>query len=432
MAKEWRECGLPSTTHLRAPSESKGRVEMKANSEGGKLHRLLKWIEDLLVFILPSQILSFIPELVSQGLENFLIKFLIFLGVIKRERNFPSNLIPLRTATFINEAKKKNLEFEAFRGPFGYLNYFQMRFKRKNFLFEGLPRAEFLNSHKSQIIDDKYLVKKNLKKAGLPVLDGKAFWWFQKKKALKFATQLGFPLVVKPRKGSLSSHITTDVQDINSLIIAIDRAISYSPIFVIEKFLGPACGRVAGGWRPQSYVYRATVIDFKKVFCVQQIPANIVGDGIHTIKELILIKNNDKKRGNSQQKDTILSKIVINETTEKLLQKRGYNFSTIPQKGEIIYLQRDSFLKLGGDLIEVTPLVNPDNLQLFQKVAKFFGTRLVGIDFLAEDISLSWKIQSSAILELNSLPCIEMHHFPSSGKPQNVAKEILKMVFKYY
>jgi len=201
---------------------------------------------------------------------------------------------------------------------------------------------------------------------------------------------------------------------------------------VIEKFLGPACGRVAGGWRPQSYVYRATVIDFKKVFCVQQIPANIVGDGIHTIKELILIKNNDKKRGNSQQKDTILSKIVINETTEKLLQKRGYNFSTIPQKGEIIYLQRDSFLKLGGDLIEVTPLVNPDNLQLFQKVAKFFGTRLVGIDFLAEDISLSWKIQSSAILELNSLPCIEMHHFPSSGKPQNVAKEILKMVFKYY
>jgi len=144
------------------------------------------------------------------------------------------------------------------------------------------------------------------------------------------------------------------------------------------------------------------------------------------------MKNKNPQRGNPQQKGTILCKLVINETTEKLLKEKGYNFSTIPKKGEIVYLQKDSFLKLGGDLFEVTKGVHPDNLLLFCEVAKFFDVRLVGIDFLAKDISISWKNQPCAILELNSLPCIEMHHFPSSGKSQNVAKTLVDMVFKYY
>jgi len=396
------------------------------------LHHIQNWIEDIINYLFVPPFFIFLPPKAREYFWKLIEKTFLSIGLLSLRKDFSLADIQLRTFVFINEAKKQGIDCQVLRGPFGYTNQFQMQIREKSFYFEGLPRAEFLNSQKSQIIDDKYLVKKYLKKENLPSLEGKAFWWFQKKKALKFATQLGFPLVVKPRKGSLSSHITTDVNDVESLIIAIDKATSYSPTFVIEKFLGPACGRVAGGWRPQSYVYRATVVDFNNVFCVQQIPANVVGDGVHTIRELIDIKNSDPKRGNPQQKNTILSKLVINEITENLLETEGYNFSTIPQKGEIIYLHKDSFLKLGGDLVEVTSQVHPDNFQLFRDIAKFFDVRLVGIDFLTKDISQSWKIQSSAILELNSLPCIEMHHFPSSGQPQNVAKEILKMVLKYY
>jgi len=57
---------------------------------------------------------------------------------------------------------------------------------------------------------------------------------------------------------------------------------------------------------------------------------------------------------------------------------------------------------------------------------------LTGIDFLAQDIAVSWKEQPCAILELNSVPCIEVHHFPSSGAPTNPAKALADMFFKHY
>jgi len=385
------------------------------------IYHFKNWVEVILDHLISPRLFSFLPRNFKDCLEKLVEKFFIWFRLISVRRDFSQSDIRLRTTVFIDEAKKRGINFQALWGPFGETNRFRLQIKGKSFSFEGLPRAEFLSKRNhSEIIDDKYLVKKYLKKANLPVLSGRAFWWFQKKAALKFAKKLDFPLVVKPRSGSISSHLTTDIRDIESLRIAISKAISYSPTFIIEKFL------------PGTHSYRATVIDFDNVFCVQQIPANVVGNGTHTIRELIKIKNSDQKRGNPQQKNTTLSKLVINEMTENLLETKGYNFSTIPTKGEIIYLQKDPFLKLGGDLVEVTSRVHPDNFQLFRNIAKFFDVRLVGIDFLTKDISQSWKTQPSAILELNSLPCIEMHHFPSLGQSQNVAKALVNMVLKYY
>jgi len=51
---------------------------------------------------------------------------------------------------------------------------------------------------------------------------------------------------------------------------------------------------------------------------------------------------------------------------------------------------------------------------------------------LVPNISRSYKEQPCAILELNNMPCIELHLFPSSGKPQNVAKAVVDLFFKYY
>jgi len=181
-----------------------------------------------------------------------------------------------------------------------------------------------------------------------------------------------------------------------------------------------------------SSVYRATVVDFDFVAVVRQVPANVVGDGFSTIRQLVQKKNGDKKRSEPHQKDSTLYKIVVDETTMKLFVEKNYNLGMALKEGEIVYLQKDPFLKLGGDLVEVTETVHPDNIRLFKDIAKFFDIRLVGIDFLVPDISSSWQNQHCATLELNSVPCIEMHHLPSSGTPQNVANALVDLFFKYY
>lgn len=359
------------------------------------------------------------PKL-SSRMESFLFYLFAKIGLIKKKNHFLREKISLRTSVFIEEAEKRGIKFWAFQGPAGYMNYFQMQFNNRFFNFEGLPRAEFLNNSYSDIIDDKWLVKEVLKKENLPFAEGRAFWFFQKKQALQYGLKLDFPLVVKPRWGSMSQHVTINVQDEEALKQGISRAIAYSPAFLVEKYL------------PKTRVYRATVVDAEFVACVERVPAHVIGDGQNTIQELIDLKNRDPRRGKAKQKNTTLFQLVIDETSCQLLKKQGYQLSSTPAPDEIVYLQEKIILDLGADLNEVTPAVHPDNLELFRSVAKIFNIRLVGIDFLAGDIGCSWRNQPAAIIELNSLPYIDMHHFPTSGQPVNIAEKICEMVLKYY
>jgi len=382
------------------------------------IYHFQNWLDELISQLLPR--LSLPRKL--ESLFNILIeKFFIFSKIASLRDDFTRSDIQLRTSCFIDEAKQRGIKFKALYGPFGYTNHFHAEINEKIFRFESLPIADFASKYGAQLVDDKERTKHRLKERNFPIADGRAFWFWQKKQAIEFGiNQLGFPIVVKPRRGSVSRHVTTNIQDIEKLKYAIDKVVIYSPAFIIERFI------------PNTFVHRATVIDFNFVACVKQMPANVVGNGLLTIRELINKKNDESRRGEPHQKEFILYKIVENDTTRNLLAEKGYNLSTIPKKGEIIYLQKDPFLKLGGDLIEVTPQVHPDNIQLFCDIAKLFDIRVVGIDFLIQNISDSWKNQQCAILELNSVPCIELHHFPSSGTAQNVAKAVVDLFFKYY
>lgn len=376
------------------------------------------WLDELTNQFMPSFSL---PRKLEHFFDLLLEKFFIFTKLASLRDDFTRADIQLRSTCFIEEARKREIKFKALHGPFGYTNQFRAEFNKKIFRFESLPIANFAGKLSMQLVDNKERTKNHLKKSGFPIVDGRSFWFWQKRKAVESGiNKIGYPLVVKPRGGSVSRHVTTNIQNSSQLKKAIKKVIIYSPTFIVEKFISGV------------FVHRATVIDFDFVACVKQIPGNVVGDGALTIRELINRKNMDPRRGKPDQKEFTLYRIVKSEATEKLLAKKGYDLSSIPQKGEIVWLQKDPFLKLGGDLVELTSKVHSDNLQLFRDIAKFFDVRVVGIDFLCKDISVSWKDQKCAILELNSMPCIELHHFPSEGTPQNVAKAVVDLFFKYY
>jgi len=380
-------------------------------------YHLNTWLEELSNRFLPPLKL---PRQIETMFNVTLEKIFTIPKIARFRTNFSVADIQLRSSCFIKEMRKYGAVCYVLHSIFGFTNHFKMEVDGKTFRFETLPLAEFANKYAAKMVDDKELVKHYCKKGGFPVADGQSFWFWQKGKAIRFGQQIGFPLVVKPRGGSVSRHVTTNIQDDTQLEKAIRHAVSYSPTFIIEKFI------------PNTSVYRATVIDFDFVACVQQVPANIVGDGISTIRQLIDRKNSDPSRGEPHQRQFTLYKIVENETTKHLLAEKEYSYNTILKREKILYLQRDSFLKLGGDLIEVTSIIHKDNLKLFSDLARFFDVRLIGIDFLAQNIALSWKNQPCVILELNSVPCIELHHFPSSGTPTNPAKALANMFFKYY
>lgn len=381
-------------------------------------YHLHTWLEEIMGSLLPTLRL---PRKIDAWFDVGLEKVCSGVGLIQMRDDFSLSEIQMRSACFVEAARKRGVTFHAAKGPAGYTGHFCAGMNGRSIRFARLPTAEHAGMRPASFTDCKVRTKDLLKKGGFPVADGASFWFWQKRHALKFGSdELGFPLVVKPRGGSVSRHVTTNIRNENELLKAIDRAIVYSPVFIVERFI------------EHSFVYRATVVDFDFVAVVGQEPANVVGDGGSTIRELIEKKNRDNKRGTAHQKGFTLHKLIVDATTEKLLAEKNYTLETVLKKDEKVYLQKNPFLRLGGDLVEVTGIVHPDTMQLFKDIARFFDIRLVGIDFLVPDVSDSWQRQQCAVVELNSVPCIEMHHFPSSGNPQNVADALVNLFFKYY
>ena len=242
-------------------------------------------------------------------------------------------------------------------------------------------------------------------------------------KHLSAQTSNGKTIGFVPTMGALhQGHISLieKAKNENELETAIRKALRYSPFFIVEKYLD------------NINVYRATVVDEKHIACVMRVAAHIIADGKHSIEELIEIKNKDARRGLPRQKNTTLYKLVIDKTSELLLAEQEYDFDSVPKKGEIIYFQEKVILDLGADLFEVSSKMHFDNIELFKNIASLFSVKLAGIDFIAEDIGKSWKEQQCAVIELNSLPYIDMHHFPTYGEPVEISKHLCDMVLRYY
>lgn len=374
-----------------------------------RLNKLVQYIFDPLDLFLyrrmPSLRVS-MEKFISSGF----IKSLLFAGILKENDILDDDEgIYNRTLVFVRETRKRNIPVRVIKFFGKSTNFFSITVNNKKEIFEGLPA---LASDQTTEIDssDKYEFKKILKKNDLPYPVGKNFRNYLD--AQQFVREIGFPVVVKPRSGSLSRHTTCNIKNEEELKKAIDVVKIISTEFIVERFV-------------RGNVYRITVIDGDVAACCLREPPNIIGDGIHSIEELIKIKNNNPLRGESHQKNFSLHKIPITPEVLSFLKKQNFTINDVPPKGNKIYLHSKVILACGADIHDKSDEICEENRVLFKKVAQIFRTTLIGIDFICQDISKPYYIQECAIIEGNNLPYIDMHHYPVTGKPRNVAVSIL-------
>ena len=318
-----------------------------------------------------------------------------------------------RTLVVAREAAKRGFPVKSFK----FLgkestNFFSIKIKNKKIFFEVLPTEEVAKIAKIDF-DDKYEFKRILQSANLPRAEGERF--SKIKPALACAEKLGFPLVVKPNNSSLSKHIACDIQNEADLKKAICVAQIINPYFIAEKFI-------------RGDTHRITLVNHEMAGgCLREAP-NVTGDGVHTVAELIEIKNRHPWRGEAHQKNFTLHKIAANESAISFLAKKGLVFESVLSKGVKVSLHDKIILKCGADIHDKTDEVHPDNIALFEKISRLCEAPLIGMDFICQDISQPYHQQKCAVLEANSLPYIDMHHYPVTGKPRNVAGLIMDYV----
>lgn len=336
-----------------------------------------------------------------------ILRFLLSSGlprevVVKESDQSISN----RTLVFASEAASRGIIVKALK-LFGKrdTNLFSMQIRGRKIFFEGLPTTE-ISQNPDVDLDDKYELKKILKAGNIPYAQGECFW--RVKSALSYGRRIGFPLVVKPRQGSLSRHTTCNIQSEQQLERAVRIAKIISKEVVVEKYI-------------PGQVYRITLVGHKMSACCLREPPNIVGDGVHTVAQLAEIKNSHPWRGEAGAKNYTLHKIQITPTSLALLKSQGLSLDSIPEKGRKVYLHTKVILACGADIHDQTRTVHPENIALFEKLSRLCKRPLIGVDFICRDITIPYHQQECAVIEVNTLPYIDMHHYPVSGEPQNVA-----------
>ncbi|MFA6537072.1 MAG: hypothetical protein WCT18_01595 [Patescibacteria group bacterium] len=374
------------------------------------------WVEEIfsqLSFIKNKH--SFFDRFSDRHLDKILAGFFGFFGLVKWQTDFPDSAILPRGRSFINEARKNNAQIAILKSKLGYTNHFRLKINGRTLYFDGLPTPQFIQKNQSSIFDDKQNGKELLQQAGFPILPGKSFWFWQSKKALAYSQKIGFPLVVKPRYGSVARHVRTNIQNLDELKKAIKKSLEYSPTFLIEKYF------------QNGFAHRVTIIDTEHIFVARQEPAHIIGDGKKNILALIEQKNSEPIRHGD-----FYHPLVFDETSEKLLLEQNLDKNSILKENQKIYLQKDPFLRLGGDFFDVTEQTSPENKKMFLQIAKTFDLKIFGLDFMSRDISIPWTENHGAILEINSLPCLEIHELAQNTTTPNLGKFIFQLLKKYY
>ncbi|MBA3013205.1 MAG: cyanophycin synthetase [Proteobacteria bacterium] len=263
-----------------------------------------------------------------------------------------------------------------------------------------------------ELADEKTRVKIHLKKAGIPVPDGRVVSTLEE--AVAVFHEIGTAVVVKPDVGNHGNGSTINVTDLDQLKQAFHAAKAFYPDVIVEEY-------VHGG------DFRLLVIDGKMVAAARREPAHIVGDGKSSIRTLIEIVNSDPLRGFGHEK--VLTQIEIDAMTDRLLSLRGFCLDSRPEEGEKIYLKATANLSQGGTATDVTDEVNPEIRRMAERAALIIGLDCVGIDALAKDISLPLGLSGIKVVEVNAAPGFRMHLEPTNGRPRNVAKPLVDMLF---
>lgn len=268
------------------------------------------------------------------------------------------------------------------------------------------------------ICREKYMCKSMLKQAGLSTSAGFIITKDDADDYIEHVWQaLQKPLVLKPAQGTEGVGVEVGLINFSECLDKINDYFK-SPVYeggliLEEMFTGNE--------------YRILATREKIMAVMERVPAYIIGDGKHSIEELIKIENTNPLRNISQ---TLYPHIFLDSSSEELLKKENLVLASVPSKKQHVTLKKVSNLMAGGIGIDRTDEIHETVREVCLKTIQAIpGLTWAGIDFMTKDIYSPQSKESYIIIEINSAPGFIIHDIPMQGSPRGVAKELISMMF---
>ena len=262
------------------------------------------------------------------------------------------------------------------------------------------------------MMENKVVTKKVLERAGISVPGGYEYTSPEAGMA-DYRMYAGKPVVIKPKSTNFGLGITIlkHNYDETDFKAALQIAFEHDNTVLIEKFIP---GRE----------FRIFIINDEVVGILHRVPANVTGDGVLNIGQLIDRKNEDPLRGKGYR--TPLEKIRKGREEEMFLKQQGMDFNTVPKEGEVVYLRENSNISTGGDSIDFTDDIDDSYKAIAVEAAKALNVKITGLDMMIQDIHAPATPDNYAIIEMNFNPAIHIHCYPFKGKNRHLNHKMIK------
>ena len=266
------------------------------------------------------------------------------------------------------------------------------------------------------IAQDKDLTKRLLHAAGVPVPLGRPVVDVQDAWAVAQEVGLadGWPVVVKPQDGNQGKGVTVNITTRPQLEAAYATALAYGSQVMVERFL-------------PGHDFRLLVVGNQLVAAARRDPPQVLGDGVHSVAQLVEQVNQDPRRGSGH--GTALTKIRLDDIALGRLASEGLTPDSIPAQGQRVVLRNNANLSTGGSATDVTDDVHPTIAARAIEAAASIGLHICGVDVIAESMLKPLEAQGGGIVEVNAAPGLRMHLAPSFGKARNVGQPMVDLLF---
>lgn len=284
--------------------------------------------------------------------------------------------------------------------------------------------VEFLYDRDSSIMPynvsilagDKGIAKKILQDNNISVPMGEVFKASDTSFILKAFELFDTPVVIKPVFGSHGYDVYMNLKNELEVEEAIEKIIRDRGVdtkILIEEYF-PA------------KEYRVFVTKNRDYAVLHRDPAHVFGDGSSTIEKLI----NDENDRRMHPRKNALCEILVDEEMFHYIKQKGITLQTIPKFGEKVYLRPNSNVAMGGVCEDYTDKVHPSVIDIGMKVLDAFpGLPYVGIDYMTNTIEKKQNDDSYRIIEVNTVPGVDMHFRPAIGESRNIAKYMVDLIY---
>jgi cyanophycin synthetase len=231
--------------------------------------------------------------------------------------------------------------------------------------------------------------------------------------AVAEAARLGGPVVTKPLNGNHGRGVSLGLVGDDAVRTGFAAAVRHGPRVVVEEQL---TGRD----------YRLLVVGGRLVAAAERVPARVIGDGEASVRALINRLNADPRRGTGHEKP--LTAVRIDRELQRALAAQSLALDDIPAAGHVVRLRETANLSTGGEAVDRTDEVHPENRALAERAARLVGLDVAGLDVLALDIAQPIA-RGGGVIEVNAAPGFRMHLEPSSGLPRDAGGAVVDMLY---